>query len=33
MGERAELAGGVLSAGDADGEFVVSGVLPAGGPA
>lgn len=33
MGERAELAGGVLSAADADGEFVVSGVLPAGGPA
>ncbi len=33
MGERASLVGGWLSAADADGEFVVAGVLPAGGAA
>ena len=32
-GERASLVGGVLSATDRDGEFVVTAVLPAGGPA
>jgi len=33
MGERASLVGGILSASDRDGEFVVTGVLPAGGSA
>ena len=33
MGERASLVGGWLSAGDSDGAFVVSGVLPTGVPA
>jgi signal transduction histidine kinase len=33
MGERASLAGGWLSASDADGEFVVTGILPTGGAA
>ena len=31
MGERASLVGGILSASDRDGEFVVTAVLPAGG--
>ena len=33
MRERASLVGGWLSAGDSDGAFVVSGVLPTGVPA
>ena len=32
MGERASMVGGWLAAADHDGEFVVRGILPAGGP-